>query len=214
MVKKIHTYEYPRPALTTDVIPLRFNKNQLEILLIERAHDPFKGKYALPGGFVDRGESPVEAARRELLEETQVQARGLHEVGSFGAIGRDPRGWVVSVAFIAFLPKDTCAQAGDDARAAQWFSWNELPPLAFDHQEILECATKKLRALTQTSPLPLHLLTPPFRHRHVRYLYSQIWDEVIPPRALKAWLRRAEVLERVGPATYKATEDIRRPWVR
>jgi 8-oxo-dGTP diphosphatase len=210
----MHSYSYPRPALTADIITLRFNRNALEILLIERDRDPFAGCYALPGGFIDEGESPPQAAKRELLEETSVTASVLHEVGTFGMPSRDPRGWVVSVAFLAFVPASTEPRAGDDARQARWFPLDQLPELAFDHTLIIERGQEALQRLTQTHTAPLTLIPSPFRHRHARYLYSQIWGESIPPRQLKAWLRRVEALKRVRPAQYIPTSTLKKPWDR
>ncbi len=212
----MHTYDYPRPALTADVVALRFRANALECLLIERARPPFEGSWALPGGFVDAGEAPRAAAARELLEETAVplSADELIEVGSFGDPGRDPRGWVVSVAWAALLPSATEAAAGDDARAARWWPVAALPPLAFDHAAIITRAVERLRELTQSSTAPLALLPTPFRHRHARFLYSQLWGEQLAPRPLKAWLRRVEALERVAPALYARRPAARRPWER
>jgi 8-oxo-dGTP diphosphatase len=212
----MHTYDYPRPALTADVVALRFHANTLECLLIERARPPFEGSWALPGGFVDAGESPRAAAARELVEETAValSAEELIEVGAFGDPGRDPRGWVVSVAWAALLPCDAAASAGDDARVARWWPLAALPPLAFDHATIISRAIERLRALTEGSTAPLALLPVPFRHRHARYLYSQIWGEELPPRALKAWLRRVEALERVAPSLYTRRPTARHPWER
>jgi len=212
----MHTYDYPRPALTADVVALRFRANALECLLIERARPPFEGSWALPGGFVDAGEAPRAAAARELREETAVavDAEALIELGAFGDPGRDPRGWVVSVGWAALLPSDAAAAAGDDARAARWWPLAALPALAFDHARVIARAAERLRELTQTSSLPLALLPAPFRHRHARYLYSQLWGEPLEPRALKAWLRRVEALERVSPALYARRPQICRPWER
>lgn len=210
----MHSYPYPRPALTADIIALRFNKNTLEVLLIERDRDPFSGSYALPGGFIDEGESPPQAAKRELLEETSMTANVLHEVGTFGTPSRDPRGWVVSVAFLAFVPASTETRAGDDARQTRWFPLDQLPELAFDHALIIERGQETLQRLTQTHTAPLTLIPAPFRHRHARYLYSQIWGEPIPPRQLKAWLRRVEALKKVSPAQYTPTSTLKKPWDR
>jgi 8-oxo-dGTP diphosphatase len=224
----MHSYDYPRPALTADVIALTFHQGTLKILMIERAHAPFEGHWALPGGFVDEGESPHEAAARELLEETGVRLKPevLIELGCFGAPGRDPRGWVVSVATLALLPPSPpsatgerplpSAAAGDDARTTRWLSLSELKelPLAFDHAHLIERALERLCELTQTSTLPLSLLPTPFRHRHARHLYSQLWEQTISPRELKAWLRRVDALERVGNAQYQAKASIKRPWQR
>ena len=134
----MHTYEYPRPALTADIIAVRGEAPTHEVLLIQRRYDPFAGQWALPGGFVDEYELPVDAARRELAEETGVAWDGeLTLVGVFGKKGRDPRGWTVATAFLAIVDREVRVEAADDAAEARWFPVDGLPPLAFDHGEII-----------------------------------------------------------------------------
>ncbi|GAA1288165.1 NUDIX hydrolase [Streptomyces javensis] len=113
-----------------------------EVLLIERGWEPYKGSYALPGGYVDRGETSRQAAARELAEETGVRVRpaDLRQIGTFDRPDRDPRGRVVTVAYLAVVPVGTPAVAGDDARTARWWPLESLPTLAFDHAEILRAA--------------------------------------------------------------------------
>jgi 8-oxo-dGTP diphosphatase len=204
-----YTYPYPRPSLTADIVPLRFYKNQLQVLLIERAKDPFAGKFALPGGFADENENILNTAKRELEEETMVKDPILSEIGSYSNPGRDPRGWTVTVAFIAFLPEDTQALAGDDAQRVQWFPIDQLPELAFDHQQILNDAKEKLKNLSLTSTLPLLLLPKAFRHRHVRFLYNQIWQKSFQPRAIKAWTMKLGLFQKSsGPGKYEIAKQI------
>ena len=135
--KKTFTYPYPRPSLTVDVALVTREKSR-RVLLIQRKADPFKGKWALPGGFVDENERLIDAARRELVEETGVEHADLEQLHTFGDPGRDPRGWTVSVAFLALVSLDHMKPvAGDDAAAVDWFPLKKLPPLAFDHADIL-----------------------------------------------------------------------------
>ena len=204
---------YPRPSLTVDVAVLRYRNGHLEILLIERAHPPFEGRWALPGGFVDEGEEPSEAAARELLEETSVSGMSMFQVGTYGAVDRDPRGWVVSVAFLALAQSHCEAQAGDDARHATWHRLNALPPMAFDHDEIIQDARTVLASRAQVDTSPLKLLPPTFRSRQARELYGQILDQKISPSAFKAWLRRRGAVERVGPARFKRSERLNDNWL-
>lgn len=136
-----YTYAYPRPALGTDI--LLFSKEQEEtfVLLIERGNEPFKDFWAFPGGFVEEGESAEEAAVRELQEETNLRLNHLEQLGAFTKPGRDPRGWIITIAFYAFVDRGQLTpQAGDDARTTQWFPLSNLPKLAFDHPEILNKA--------------------------------------------------------------------------
>jgi 8-oxo-dGTP diphosphatase len=132
-------YEFPRPALTVDVAVLRGSTADREILLIRRGQDPFVGTWALPGGFVDEEEPLEDAARRELAEETGIERAGrLRQVGAYGDPGRDPRGWTVSVVFLAQPSGECQVRAGDDASEAAWFPVWDLPELAFDHAVIVE----------------------------------------------------------------------------
>lgn len=142
--KKQYCYDFPRPALTADCILFRRKGSDLELLLIQRAFEPFKGNWALPGGFVDMDETTYEAAVRELAEETGIQCKELKQLYTFSELGRDPRGKTVSVVYYAFMNANIEANAGDDAAEANWFSINNLPDLAFDHLKIIEFAIKKL----------------------------------------------------------------------
>ena len=138
----MHTYEYPRPALTVDVVALAGVGDAMSVLLVRRGQEPFRGRWALPGGFVDEYEPLEDAARRELSEETGLTAdTPLRQVGTFGDPGRDPRGWTVSVALLLELPGEAPAVAGaDDADEAAWHRLDALPPLAFDHDRIVAAA--------------------------------------------------------------------------
>lgn len=209
-----HTYEFPRPSLTVDVAVYRWRGGHLQVLLIERKHDPFEGRWALPGGFVDQDEPPRAAARRELVEETGVEVDALVPVEVFGGPDRDPRGWVVSAAYLALAPPSIEAIAGDDARTVGWFGVDELPEMAFDHAAILAAARTRLQQLTQHGTLPLALLPPTFRTQMARHLYSQILGRPVKPSAFKAWLRRREAVERVGPARFKRRDALHDDWLR
>jgi 8-oxo-dGTP diphosphatase len=139
-------YEYARPAFSVDIVVFAGPPDARKLLLVRRGGEPFIGWWALPGGFVDEGERPEDTARRELAEETGVAWEGdLVQVGTWGDPGRDPRGWTVSVAYLADaglaqLP----IEAGDDAAEAAWHSLSDLPTLAFDHSEIVEAALARL----------------------------------------------------------------------
>ena len=109
----------------------------MQVLLIKRKNEPFKGHWAFPGGFMEMDEDAATAARRELLEETGIRSTQMMQVGAYTRVDRDPRDRVVSIAYVAYFDRRPEAIAGDDAAEAQWFPINELPPLAFDHAEIL-----------------------------------------------------------------------------
>lgn len=140
------TYDYPRPAVTTDVVAFTLIDAARHILLIQRAIDPGKGQWAFPGGFVDKDEDLMDAARRELAEETGLTGLSLHQFHTFGEIGRDPRGHTISVAYTGFVsPEQQAVQAADDAADARWFPLTGPPPLAFDHDHILEKAVQFIK---------------------------------------------------------------------
>jgi len=132
-------YPFPRPALTVDIIVARQKGNDMEILLIQRKNPPFQNNWALPGGFVDEGETTEQAALRELQEETGITVNNLALFTVASKPGRDPRGWTVSLVYLTKIEEGHAAQAvaGDDAKSTGWYSLNSLPDLAFDHSEIL-----------------------------------------------------------------------------
>lgn len=143
MENQTYTYKYPRPAVTTDCVVFRFDGDRLKTLLIERGNEPYKGCWAFPGGFLNMDENAEQCALRELEEETGLKLEHVEEFGTFSEVNRDPRGRVISIAFIGFT-EITEVKGGDDAAKAQWFPIDEIPPLAFDHDLMLEQALKKI----------------------------------------------------------------------
>jgi len=132
-----YTYEYPRPALTTDALLIAQISNRNFILLIQRKYEPYKGFWALPGGFVNMDEDLHQACVRELEEETGISGVELKQFETFGAVDRDPRGRTISVVFYALIKEQLKAKGSDDAARAVWFPIENLPQLAFDHQQII-----------------------------------------------------------------------------
>jgi len=141
-----YTYDYPRMLVTVDsVVFLKDNDNPLKLLLVKRGNEPYKDAYALPGGFPEMDELLADAAKRELLEETGLSGVSLRQLATFDAIGRDPRGRNIAVVHYGFTSPSNCTlKAGDDAAEAEWHPMNELPPLAFDHKEVIDYAISKL----------------------------------------------------------------------
>ena len=132
--------------MTADVVLFSHGKRDLEVLLIERGHPPFAGRWALPGGFVDQDEPLERAARRELTEETGLEVGPLQQLGAYGDPGRDPRGHVVTVAFIGVVEAAAHPpRAASDAARSAWFPVSALPPLAFDHDRIVADGLERLR---------------------------------------------------------------------
>lgn len=143
--KGSYVYDWPRPMVTADAAVFAFFDGRPHLLLIWRKIDPYKGRWALPGGFVELDEDLPDAAARELAEETGVRNVPLEQLGAFGRPGRDPRGRTITVAYFGIVEKDwDRIRAADDAERAQWFDISSLPPMAFDHDEIARCAIERL----------------------------------------------------------------------
>lgn len=137
--KMAYTYEYPRPAVTADCIVMT-KEDDPKVLLIERGHEPFKGCWAFPGGFMNMDETTEQCAIRELEEETGLKVNEIKQIGAYSKVDRDPRGRTITVAYLALVDKPLPVRGQDDAAKAQWFSIKNLPKLAFDHEEILRDA--------------------------------------------------------------------------
>lgn len=134
----MYTYRYPRPALTVDAIVYIKEDDSYFILLIQRGQEPFIGKWALPGGFINIDERLEEACIRELKEETGLHLKQMEQFKTFDAIDRDPRGRTISVVYYAEVSEKIAVKGGDDAENAEWFSLLNLPAMAFDHYDILK----------------------------------------------------------------------------
>lgn len=133
--------------VTVDCVVFKKHENGNHILFVKRKNDPYKGNWALPGGFLDEGEDLQIGAARELNEETGLAVAKLEQLGAFGKPGRDPRQHTVSIAYVGFADADAKAVGADDAEEAQWFPVNALPDLAFDHADIVNTAFQKYKVL-------------------------------------------------------------------
>ncbi len=159
-------------AVTVDCAVFGLDQDGLKILLIKRGIAPFKGRWALPGGFVRR-ESVEEAARRELKEETGLDGVFLEQLYTFGSVDRDPRQHTVTVAWYA-LTHIAAVQAATDASSAAWFAEDELPKLAFDHQAIFDVARERLRGKVRYRPIGFELLPKRFTLTELQRLYEVV----------------------------------------
>lgn len=196
-----YTYEYPRPALTVDVVVFTIRGGELSVLLIRRAKAPFKGGWALPGGFVDLNEPLDKAATRELGEETGLPPLSMEQLGAFGDPGRDPRGHTVSVAFLAFLVAARPVAAGDDAAATQWHAVRALPKMAFDHALVIEVALERLRhRLGDPSRSPIELVPPRFTLSELQHVHEAVLGHELDKRNFRARLLAKNIVEPVGAA--------------
>src|SRR6266436_3962267 len=178
-----HTYQYPRAALTVDCVVFGLDESELKVLLIERALEPFKGKWALPGGFVRVDETLDEAARRELQEEAGLINIFLEQLYTFGAVDRDPRERVVSVAYYALVKlSEHEARAATDAANAEWFPISKTPKLAFDHAEILAAALARLKGKVRYQPIGFELLPPKFTLSQLQHIYEAVLETDLDKR--------------------------------
>ena len=141
-----YTYKYPRPAVTADCVVIT-SEEEPRVLLIERGEEPFKGCWAIPGGFLNMDETTEQCAIRELEEETGLKIDKANQIGAYCKVDRDPRGRTISVAYLAIVERPLEVSGQDDAAKANWFPVNALPPLAFDHDEIMADAMTKYAQL-------------------------------------------------------------------
>jgi 8-oxo-dGTP diphosphatase len=149
-----YVYDWPRPMVTVDAAVFTFSGDRVKVLLINRGKEPFKGKWALPGGFVDMDEELEDAVVRELEEETGLVGVRLEQMRTFGTVGRDPRGRMITIVFMGIAKEEqTTIKAGDDAAQAQWFDIEKVPDdMAFDHNEVIKFAIEKLGRKPRVKP--------------------------------------------------------------
>jgi 8-oxo-dGTP diphosphatase len=185
-----------RPALSVDVVIFRLYAGDLQTLLIKRAVAPYRDSWAIPGGFVQYGESPLDAARRELESEAGLTEVFLEQLYTFGEAGRDPRGHVVTIAYFALLPSPAAGsiQAGSDASEAAWHSIYHPPTLAFDHTQILDYALQRLRYKLEYSAVGFRLLPAEFTLSELQSAYELVLGEKLDKRNFRRRLLEANVL--------------------
>ncbi len=171
----MYSYEYPHPAVTTDVVVFAIRDDELAVLLIERGSEPERGRWAIPGGFIDIDEDLQTAARRELREETGVDAGDLEQLHAFGRPDRDPRERVITVAYTAIVRADEVSvRAASDAADAAWFPMRDLPELAFDHRDILAMAHERLCARLDDSATLRRFLPAEFTQAQLQAVRSTV----------------------------------------
>jgi 8-oxo-dGTP diphosphatase len=190
-------YDYPRPALTVDIVVFTLQEDQLQVLLVQRGAEPFAGRWALPGGFVEVDESLEDAAHRELAEETGIQDAYLEQLYTYGDPGRDPRERVVTVAYFALVPTGTLIrqEGGSDATQAQWFPTSNLPTLAFDHSEITYYALRRLRYKLEYTAVGFELLPEEFTLTQIQSTYEVVLGEKLDKRNFRRRILEACVIE-------------------
>lgn len=199
--------DLPPCSVAVDLVVLTIREDELHVLLVQRGVEPFLGAWALPGGFVLPDEGLASAAERELREETRIAGIGGHieQLGSYGDPGRDPRGRVVAVAYLALVPDPGEADGGSDAAAARWTPVPEATGLAFDHDTILADGLDRARAKLEYTPLAMSFVPHPFTINELRGVYEVIWDTTLDPRNFHRKLTGAAgLLIRTGETTTRA----------
>jgi 8-oxo-dGTP diphosphatase len=187
---------YRKPGVTVDCVVFGLDEQDLKIILIERGLEPFKGRWALPGGFVRIEESLEEAALRELREETGIENVFLEQLYTFGDVKRDPRDRVISVAYYALVNlRDHKIKAATDARSAAWFSVDDIPKLAFDHNKIFEVALKRLQGKVRYEPIGFELLPQKFTLTQLQSMYEKILEQEIDKRNFRKKILSMELLQ-------------------
>ncbi len=195
-----YCYKYPHPAVTTDCVIFGFDGNGLQVLLIERGIEPFKRKWAFPGGFLNMTETAQEGALRELKEETGLENAYIEQFNTYSDTDRDPRERVITIAHYA-LVRIQEVKGGDDAAKAQWFPIDEVPQLAFDHDRILRDAMKKLRERIHFEPIGFELLPEKFTMKDLQVLYESILDVKFDRRNFAKKMLHYELLIQLDETT-------------
>ena len=206
-VKGTYTYDYPRPAVTTDCVIFGYDGKELKVLLIERGIEPFKGCWAFPGGFLNMDEDALAGARRELKEETGLEDAFIEQFHTFSEPGRDPRGRLITIAHYA-LVKIQEVEGGDDAAQARWFPIGEVPPLAFDHDRILRMAMSRLKERIHFEPVGFELLPDVFTMPQLQNLYEAILEVHFDRRNFASKMLKLGILEDTGDRPAGASSRI------
>ncbi len=194
-----YTYDYPHPAVTTDIVIFTIRQDELKILLIKRALQPHKGEWALPGGFIMLEESLEEGARRELEEETGVKDVYLEQLYTFGQPDRDPRERVITVAFYALIPSDEIEiTAATDAEGVSWFGMKEVPELAFDHESILSMANERLTAKLTYSTIAFQFMPTQFTLSELQHVYEVILRAPLDKRNFRKRILSLNLIKDIG----------------
>ncbi|MET1258572.1 NUDIX domain-containing protein [Flagellimonas sp. DF-77] len=182
--------------LTVDAVVFGYDSGKISVLLVKRKYEPFKNEWAIPGGFVLENENLEQAVERELAEETGVKINYLEQLYTFGGLGRDPRGRVVSIAYFGLVkPNAFRLTPSTDAKEAEWFNIDTLPKLAFDHKHILKTAIERLRGKITYEPIGFELLDKKFPFSDLEKLYTTLLNREIDRRNFKKKINSLKVLD-------------------
>lgn len=192
--------------LSVDAVVFGYEEGNISVLLIKRKYEPFKGKWAIPGGFVENDESLEDAVERELFEETGIKINYLEQLYTFGKPNRDPRGRVVTIAFFALVrPNAFKIFASTDAEQVQWFNISELPELSFDHKEILKTAIERLQGKITYEPIGFELLDKKFPFSDLEKLYTTLLGRAIDRRNFRKKIIGLNVLDELDEKVSKGS---------
>jgi 8-oxo-dGTP diphosphatase len=204
-----HQYDarkYERPSVTVDVVMMGVRQRDLQVLLIKRRAWPYEGMWAIPGGFVNIHESLETAAKRELQEETGLQDVYLEQLYTFGDPARDPRTRVITVVYFALLDSERLqVRTSDEAVDVGWFPVYALPPLAFDHEEILNYALNRLRGKLEYTTIAFSLLPEQFTLRELQWVYEIILHRRLDKRNFRKKILSTGILEDTGNKKMEGT---------
>ena len=189
-----YTYEYPRPVVTADAAVFALRGGSLRVCLVRRGREPFAGRWVMPGGFVGIAERAAAGARRELMEETGLEAARLAFLRPYDDPERDPRGRIISLAFFGVAGPGARPRAGDDAAEAVWAEAHEPPPLAFDHALMLRDALESLRRAGRFSAMLFGMLDSPFTLAQAREAYAAVYPGGVNAAAFTERLLASGVL--------------------
>ena len=204
MGEKRFCYRYPHPAVTTDCVIFGFDGVRIKVLLIERGVEPFKGKWALPGGFMRIDEGADECAHRELEEETGLKNAAVEQFYTFSDVNRDPRERVITIAYYA-LVRLSEVKGDDDAASARWFAMDEVPSLAFDHDRILRMAANRLKERICFEPIGFELLPEVFTMTELQNLYEAILEVKFDRRNFYNKMLKLGILSEAEPRPANAS---------
>ncbi len=198
-------YKYPHPSVTTDCVIFGFDGSRLNVLLVERGIEPFKGRWAFPGGFLKMDESAEECALRELYEETGLKAAYIKQFHTFSDPDRDPRERVITIAYYALVRMED-VRGGDDAARAEWFPLDEIPALAFDHNMILHRALTDIRRQIHFEPVGFELLPEKFTIKQLQHLYEAILGVKFDRRNFYNKMRHLGLLEQQEETVFNSPQ--------
>lgn len=205
-VCKLHIMSKQSIKLTVDAVVFGYEEGNISVLLIKRKYEPFKGNWAIPGGFVLQDESLEEAVQRELKEETGIEINYLEQLYTFGDPNRDPRSRVVSVAYFGLIkPSAFKVFASTDAEEVQWFNINDIPSLSFDHEEILNLAIQRLQGKITYEPIGFELLDSKFPFSDLEKLYSTLLGRPVDRRNFRKKILNLNILDELDEKISKGS---------